>query len=195
MSDPDCVGGGVDVDYRTQTPFRQALPARMEGPGPPNRDGPGRNAVLPPARLRTDWRVRREGVDRRGRRLLLEPEEVRQENRAHGPVHKESARAALLPSLRQVASMEDPGLDQPPLHLAVPPLENGLEGLVLACGALGLGIRPDVALAFSRSQRLHTPGGRVARPPPFGPILSWRRYCRRGCMSTGKEYTIGNAEA
>ena len=56
---------------------------------------------------------------------------------------RESARAALLPSLRQVTSMEDPGLDQPSLHLAVPPLENGLEGLVLACGAVGLGISPS----------------------------------------------------
>ena len=87
MSDPDCVGGGVGPRLPAQTPFRQALPARMEGPGPPHRDGPGRNAVLPPERLRAGWRVRREGVDRRGRRLLLGPEEVRQENRSHGPLH------------------------------------------------------------------------------------------------------------
>ena len=64
MSDPDCVGGGVDVDYRPKRHSVKLYLRAWRVPGPPHRDGPGRNAVLPPARLRTDWRVRRDGVDR-----------------------------------------------------------------------------------------------------------------------------------
>ena len=56
-------------------PARRALP-RHQGvadPRPPHRDRPGRDAVLPQPCVRAGRRLRREGLDRRGRRLLLEP--------------------------------------------------------------------------------------------------------------------------
>ena len=47
-------------------------------------NGLGAHAVLPPQRVRECRRVRREGLDRRGRRLLLEPEEAGQEDAPDG---------------------------------------------------------------------------------------------------------------
>ena len=75
-------------------------------------------------------------MERRGCRLLLESQEVRQGIASHGTVHTKAARAAFLPSIRQVAVVEGADLDQPCLHRVVSPTEEGLEGLVLACGAV-----------------------------------------------------------
>ena len=97
-------------------------------PWPHHRDGPRRHAILSKERLRESRRLRREGVDRRGRRLLLEPQEVRQGRAPHGAVHTKPARTPFLPSLRQVAGVEDPHLDQPSLYRVVPPPEGGLAG-------------------------------------------------------------------
>ena len=47
---------------------------------------------------------------------------------AGAAVHTKPARAAFLPSLRQVAGVEGPDLDQPSVHRVVPPLEGGLGG-------------------------------------------------------------------
>ena len=75
-SDPDCLGGGVDVEYRPQRLVMrlylrcwQQL-ARLTGMVP------GGHAVLPQERIRECRRLRRKCLDWRGRRLLLEPEEA-----------------------------------------------------------------------------------------------------------------------
>ena len=51
MSDPVCIGGGVDVDYRPRRPLHQALPVRLAAPRPSPGDGPRCHAVLPEVRL------------------------------------------------------------------------------------------------------------------------------------------------
>ena len=68
-----------------------------------------------------------------------------------GAVHTKPARATFLPSLRQVAGVEGPDLDQPSVHRVVPPLEGRLEWLVLGCGAVegeGADSRMTVRSAF-----------------------------------------------
>ena len=75
----NCVGGAVDIDYRPRRLSMRLylrvwrLLARRHG------DGPGGDAVLSTVRLRSGRRLRRGGLDRRGCRLLLEPQEVSQE--------------------------------------------------------------------------------------------------------------------
>ena len=121
MNDPDCVGGAVDVEYRPRR-FSMRLYlriwrvlARLTGMAQRG------DAVLSTVRLRADRRLRRGGLDRRGCRFLLEPQEVSQEEESHGPVHTEHACAAVVPSLRQVADLENPYLDKPALYRVVPP--------------------------------------------------------------------------
>ena len=139
MSDPNCVGGAVDVDYR---PRRLSMRlylriwrvlARLTGMA---QEG---DAVLSTVRLRAGRRLRRGGLDRRGCRLLLEPQEVSQEEKSYGPVHPQYAGATVFPPLRQVADLEDPDMDKPSFHRIVPPTEEGLERLVLACGEVDRG--------------------------------------------------------
>ena len=78
-------------------------------------------------------------------------------------------RATVLPSLRQVASVEDPDLDQPPLHRVVPPLEGGLEGLVLACGAMGLTVHPRCCVRRVRVVE-------TIRSPPLSRSPQWSSF-------------------
>ena len=138
MRDPTCVGGAVDVDYRPRRIFMRLylhawrLLARLTGMAQ------GATQFCRKCGLRTGGGIRREGVDRGGCRLLLGPQEVRQGERVHSPVHTKSARATFLPSLRQVADMESLYLDQPPHHRIVPPAKEGLERLVLACREVDL---------------------------------------------------------
>ena len=115
-------------------PFHEALPAHVAPSRAPHGDGARRHAVLSKVRIRTSRGLRREGVDRRGCRLLLEPQEIRQGKTWHGPIHTDHARPTVLPSLRQVADVEGPDLDQPSFHRILPPPEEVLERLVLTCG-------------------------------------------------------------
>ena len=152
MSDPNCIGGGVDVDYRPRHGWVRLYLGAWRFLG--NLTGWCRAPCSSVARVssnRSEATTR--GVDRRGRRLLLEPPTAGQEKPSHGPAHSRAARATLVPTLRQVAAVEDPALDKPPLHPALPALETGLEGLVLGSCAIGrwqrrFGIRVSCCLAY-----------------------------------------------
>ncbi len=104
--------GAASAPWRVGT-----LPGLPTGAGVGERDG----ANLPQMRLREGRRLRREGVDRGGCGLLRAPQEVRQGRAWRGAVHTKPGRATFLPSLRQVAGVEGPDLDQPSVHRAVLP--------------------------------------------------------------------------
>ena len=57
MSDPACVGGAVDVEYRPKRLSMRDLPARLAAPGASYGDGAGRDAVLPAGCLRGSRRL------------------------------------------------------------------------------------------------------------------------------------------
>ena len=153
MSDPACVGGGVDVECQPRRRFTRLylrgwrVLARCMG------DGAGSDSVLPEGCPRTGRRLRRAGVDRRGRRFLPGPSAMRQGERRHGAVHRAALRAGALSPLRQVAAVEDAALDEPALHRAVPPPQGVLDRLVPASGAVGC--RAGVTLPRNTPWRGH----------------------------------------
>ena len=86
MNDLNCVGGAVDVDYQPRRlSMRLYLRAWHHLARLTYGYGSKRHAVLSTVRLRASRRLRRERLDRRGRRLLLGPPEVRQSKKSHGP--------------------------------------------------------------------------------------------------------------
>ena len=164
MSDPTCVGGAVDVEYRPRRMSIRVYLSAWRLLGNLHGDGPRRHSVLPQVSLRTGRGLRREGVDRRGRRLLLGSQEVRQENKSRDQAHTKSACATFLPALRKVARMEDTGLDQPPFCRVVPPPEGGLERLVL--GRCPIDFKGANYQAYGRPRRRARPGS----SPVFKPL-------------------------
>ena len=138
MSDPKCIGGGVDIDYRPRHAwvglylrawrFLGNLMGMVQGAAQFCRKSVFEQVGGYDEKV---W------MDRRRRRLLLAPPRTGQGKPSHGPAHSRAARATLLQTLRPMAAVEDPALDQSSLHRAVPALETGLEGLVLGSGAIG----------------------------------------------------------
>ena len=137
MSDPACVGGGVDVESQPRRRFTRLY---LRG-----------------------WRVlaRRmalvQGATQFCRRDVLEQVGGHDEQAwiartsiSTGPFSggpgraaarcgssEQASRAGVLSPLRQVAAVEDAALDEPALHRAVPPPQGVLDRLVPASGAVG----------------------------------------------------------
>ena len=70
MSDPACVGGGVDVDYRPQRLAVRPAPTRLAGLGPGHGMVQGATQFCRKSVFEQVGGLRRAGMDRRGRRLL-----------------------------------------------------------------------------------------------------------------------------
>ena len=176
MSDPSCVGGGVDVDYR---PLRLSIRLYLRAWGflghitgmVQGATQFCRKSVFEKIGGYDEKAWIGEDVD-----FYWSLRRVRQGRASHGAVHTKPARAAFLPSLRQVAGVEDPDLDQPPLHRVVPPLEGGLEGLVLASRAVDPHARrgrrqAQPEAAKFRLKRTCRPSSRIP-PSQLHPIAS-----------------------
>ena len=147
MRDPSCVGGGVDVDYQPRRSLVRLylrlwrLLARVTGMV----QGAAqfcRKEVFEEIGGYDEGVWMGEDVDFHWSLRKLARRTGRQR-----PLRAGTARETLLPALRQVARVEDPGLDQPRRHRAVPPPEGGLERLVLGRGAL----RGRLVLHFDKS--------------------------------------------
>ena len=136
MSDPECVGGGVDVEYRPRRLvirlylrcWRQL--ARLTGMVQ------GATQFCRKSAFESCRRLRRERVDRRGRRLPLEPEEAREEDGAECPRRADAKGAAVDAALRQAAGVEGAAVHQPAVHRAIPAVEGGVGRLVQATGTV-----------------------------------------------------------
>ena len=136
MGDPACVGGAVDVEYR---PKRLSM-----------------RLYLHVWRLLARLTRMTQGATQFCRRDVFEEVGGYDEGawigrtwtstgvsgnspgkERHGPLPASHAGPAVLPPLRQVAGLEDPGLDKPPLHRTIPPPGRRLGRLVLASGEVG----------------------------------------------------------
>ena len=136
MRDPRCVGGGVDVDYRPRSAFVRLylrawrFLARVTGMAQGAAQFCRKDAFAEVGGYdESVWMG--EDVDFYWSLRKL----ARRTGRQRSPPAR-TAGAAVLPAVRPVARVEDPGLDQPRRHRAVSPLEAGLEGLVLGPGTM-----------------------------------------------------------
>ena len=153
MSDPACVGGSVDVEYR---PGRRSMRLYLRG-----------------WRVLARCREMVQGATQFCRRDVLEQvggydeqawigEDVdfyralqRCARASGGTVrfHRAAPRAGVLSPVRQVAAVEDAALDEPALHRPVPPPQGVLGRLVPAFDAVGC--RAGVTLPRNTPWRGH----------------------------------------
>ena len=143
MSDPACVGGGVDVDYRPKRlSMRLYLRAwRLLG----RLSGMAQGATQ---FCRKSVFEQVGGYDEKawiGEDVDFYWSLKRYAKRTDGvrPVYTAPSCATVQPSLRQVALVENSGLDQPPLHIVIPPPEAVLGGLAFRCSSIDPRLPPS----------------------------------------------------
>lgn len=118
------------------TPFHEGLPVCMAAAGAPGGNGPRPGPILSPQCLRNVGGLRPTSVDWRGRGLLLESQETREDRAGYGQVYTMSPGESVQPPLLQVAGLESAAMDQPAVYRIVPAKETILGRLALAPGTI-----------------------------------------------------------